>query len=405
MDRIDVINSFIRKRGYRSYLEIGPGACFGRIACEVKDSLDPATGRTVRTHGSLFRAGGIVQGMPRTDAYFAQLESEGISFDVIVLFGGSDVAQTMRDVSNALARLSPDGVLLLPDCVPVDPEDARRNSMWRAFIKLRMSDALDAITTEFDYGIGIIRKIPNPLPLALTEAPEQISFEDYKASLTAWMRPQPSFVIDMVADRPWRTPTVAMLVIGKSDEEIAEFKTKSPHVEQEARLVYVSNPGRRHGATAAIANPFFDAATEDVLSVVHADTTFAPGAIGVFARAAIDNDAVTGIVGRIKPMPEDPLMGYTWCHAGGGFVSTLDSCSVFMRRTWGLRIDGATFDDFHCVIEDLCMQARVRGLRVFVPNAQAGHVGTAVEPAWNDNFWRYRQRLLDKYPGHEIHTV
>ena len=219
------------------------------------------------------------------------------------------------------------------------------------------------------------------------------------------MRPQPRFVFEVIAEQPWGIPTVAILVIGKSDEEIEGFKAASPHVEQEARMVYVSNPGRRYGATAVIANPFLDAATEDVVAIVHADTTFEPGAVGVFAAAAIDNNSLTGIVGRNKPMPGAPTMGYTWCAGGGGYVSTLDSCSAFFRRTLGLRFDGSTFDDFHCVIEDLCLQARAMGVRALVPHAKASHVGTATEPTWNDRFWRYRQKLLDKYPREEIHTV
>lgn len=403
MNAIDVINLFIRKRAYRSYLEIGTLERFSHIAVPLKDGLNLRTGRTIRTHG-LIQAGGLVHGKPVCDVYFAQLKAEGIAFDIIYLDGDRHHEQVYRDIEHALELLADGGILLLQDCYPVPGDET--NTAWRAFVMYRERTDLDAIVGDFDGGIGLIRKITNPLPLELGHRTmAMLDVADYQANRDAWMRPQAAFVFEMIADRPWGPPSVAMLVIGKNDEEIAWFKAQSPNAEQEARIVYVSNPSRRYGATAAIANPFFDEATEDVVAVVHADTTFAPGAIGVFARAAIDNDCVTGIVGRVKPIDGDPKQGYTWCRDGGGFVSTLDSSSAFMRRSWGFRIDGATFDDFHCVVEDLCLQARRRGIRSLVPHADASHVGNGGDAGWNDNFWRYRQKLLDKYPGEEIHTV
>jgi hypothetical protein len=270
---------------------------------------------------------------------------------------------------------------------------------------MRERPDLDAIVGDFDYGVGLIRKVSNPLPITIGKTMDELTYADFVQNRALWMRPQPPFVFDMIAARPWGPLSIAVLVIGKSDEEIEDFKRKSPHVEQEARMVYVSNPGRKFGGTAAIANPFLDAATEDVVAIVHADTTFAPKALGVFAKAAVDRNCLTGIVGRTALTPGEPFSGYVWCTDKGGSVSTLDSSSVFFQRSLGLRFDGQVFNDFHCVVEDLCLQARAKGVQSYVPRADASHLGTATEPTWNDNFWRYRQKLLDKYPGAEIFTI
>lgn len=374
MDRIDVVNLFVRQRDYRRLLAIGPigDDKWGRIQIGTKITISS----------------------DQTEDLFS-VEPE--SFDLIIVNGMTSHG-LCHLVNLALTRLAAGGSLMIFDCL--SPGAAK------ALLMFRQSSYLDAFVGDFDGGVGLIRKIPNPTRLVLERLVEEITDDELVTNREAWLRPQPPFVFDMIAERLWGPPTIAMLVIGKSDEEIEGFKSGSPHAAEEARMVYVSNPGRKHGATAVIANPFIDNATEDVLAVVHADTTFAPGSIKAFAAAAVDNNCVTGIVGRIDPKRGfDGNMGYIWCGGPGGIVSTLDSCSVFFRRSWGLRFDGATFDDFHCVVEDICLQARKKGIRAMVPQIQASHVGTATESGWNDNFWRYRDKLFKKYPGEDIHTV
>ena len=69
------------------------------------------------------------------------------------------------------------------------------------------------------------------------------------------------------------------------------------------------------------------------------------------------------------------------------------------------------FDTFHCVVEDVCLQAQLRKIPAFVPAVQAGHVGAQGhvsvegEQAWTDQFWKYRALLTAKYPGLVFHTV
>ena len=375
MDRIDAVNLFVKNRNYRRLLAIGP------IATDRWNRVEAATKFTTTSQGV---------------NELLSIHETG-SFDLVIVSGSND-HEIRSIVEIALGRLAPGGAVMIFDCLS--------NAAARAFTVFRQRPDLDAFVGDFDGGVGLIRKITNPLPMAIAKPMDQITDTDLDAHRQDWLRLQAPFVFDMIAERLWAPPTIAVLVIGKSDEEVESFKAGSPHAEQEARLVYVSNPGRRYGATAAIANPFIDSSTEDVLSVVHADTSFAPGSITAFAASAVDNNCVTGIVGRIDPSRAfEGNMGYIWCGGPGGIVSTLDSCSVFFRRTWDLRFDGATFDDFHCVVEDICLQARKKGIPALVPQIKASHVGTATEATWNDNFWKYRQKLLDKYPGEEIHTV
>lgn len=408
MDRIQAINLFIERRGYKRYLEIGCFAdtCFNQIRAESKVGVDPASGGTVRK---------------TSDAFFADAIAAGERFDIVFIDGLHHHDQVYRDVENSLTCLSDGGAILMHDCLPPDryhETDPVTNgitfcgTVWRAFVQFRKRLDLDAIVGDFDYGVGLIRKVRNPVPLALEKTMDNLCYADFSANREAWMRPVGSEVFQMLADRPWRSAvplplSIAVIVIGKSDDEIRRFREQSPAVEVEARAMFVSNPGMRYGGTAAIANPLLEAATEDVVGIVHADTTFAPGALQVFAREAVDRNSVTGIVGRAAPDPSDRFSGYVWCHTGGGPVSTLDSCAIFFRRALGFRFDGATFDSFHCVVEDICLQAQLKQIQAFVPAAQAGHVGAggSGEGAWNDQFWTYRAKLVAKYPGIVFHTI
>jgi len=214
---------------------------------------------------------------------------------------------------------------------------------------------------------------------------------------------------------PIEDPTVAVLVIGKSDEEVSDFMAKSPHVTDEARIVLVSNPGMVHGGFAQIANKFIDESTEDIVGMVHADTTFAPGSITAFAAVAA-RGCVTGMTGRSRDgryrwsrvLPEEEPTGGGIHGYSGGVVSTLDAGSVFMPRRDDLRFDGELFDGFHCVVEDLCLHAQYRlGMGVVVPiGIMATHVGASTgRPGWIDDWFRYQAKLFEKWRGYEVHTV
>ena len=81
-------------------------------------------------------------------------------------------------------------------------------------------------------------------------------------------------------------------------------------------------------------------------------------------------------------------------------VSCLDGCSVFFHRDLGLRFDEATFDGFHCHVEDLCLQAHARGIPVVVPSLKADHVGRNKDMVtWMADYRKYKERLTEKWKG------
>ena len=337
---------------------------------------------------------------------------DGQRFDLVFLHGATDHDEASFAIRWALGTLSPGGVVVVSGCMPpsrVEEEPARCGTVWRALVKIRELGDVHTLVGDFDRGVALVEARTSSVALAPTKEMREMSYADFIEKREQWFSPvSAAELMARIRGQTASAPTVAVLVLGKSDDELAEFRAKSPRAEMDARIVYVANPGKRLGGYAAIANPFLDACTEDVVGVVHADTSFAEGALRVFARAALDfGGRLVGIVGRAPPRPQatDPFENYVWCNSGGGSVSTLDSCSVLFPRRMNLRFDGRTFDDFHCVVEDLCLQAETRGVAAFVPAVSAGHVGNGGAGDWRGNHRRYHARLLAKWRGRKFYTT
>jgi hypothetical protein len=81
-------------------------------------------------------------------------------------------------------------------------------------------------------------------------------------------------------------------------------------------------------------------------------------------------------------------------------VSSLDGCFIAIDLNKGLRFDEETFDGLHCYAEDLCYQARDRGLKVVcLPALEFKHASDTFNKegaAWG-NYWEYRGRLEGKW--------
>lgn len=198
---------------------------------------------------------------------------------------------------------------------------------------------------------------------------------------------------------------LALLVLGRSSRDLFEFLAQLPErAKEEAVLQLSANPNKVLGGYACVANAFLDSVSPhtDVCGVVHADTRFDAGALSIFAASALEGEGrIVGLVGRSGSGE------YVWAKCGGGQVSTLDCCSVFFPSKTGLRFDGETFDDFHCVVEDLCLQGREIGLHSFVPAAQADHLGTVADPnsEWQRSYRRYRYALSRKWQHVNFQTT
>jgi hypothetical protein len=182
---------------------------------------------------------------------------------------------------------------------------------------------------------------------------------------------------------------LTLVVVAKDQADLRAFDLT--HVNG-VHLVLLSNEARE--PLSAIGNRYLDRSSAPVFGLVHADCWFGPESLAAFTAAALSGH-VAGIVGVSLPN-----MRYQWCHENPSWVSTLDSCSVFFRRDLGVRFDEQTFDGLHCHVEDICLQARARGLLVSVPPADARHrSATANGQAWLDDYCRYRQRLAEKWRG------
>ena len=131
--RFDLINYFIRERGFRSFLEIGTdaGDTFRAVDCLRKVSVDPNADATFRM---------------TSDQFF---DSNREKFDIVFVDGFHEWHQAHRDAKNSLRCLNKGGVVVMHDCAPTSVECARHleiyerptgpwcGDVWVAFLKLR----------------------------------------------------------------------------------------------------------------------------------------------------------------------------------------------------------------------------------------------------------------------------
>ena len=157
-----------------------------------------------------------------------------------------------------------------------------------------------------------------------------------------------------------------------------------------------------------------------IFGLCHADTLFGPGALDALAACAGEGN-ICGVVGMNPDLKEDSpgrnpgatkqtqRWGEVWSNQNPGPVSTLDSASVFFRRDSGLRFDSVNFDGMHLHVEDLCLQARAKGIPVVVPAADATHLSNPALNDWND-WWHmdyrgYYERFREKWKGVRFGTT
>ena len=150
MDRISIINHFIVKNGYCSYLEVGvrEGHTFAQINCEYKASVDPAYNPTYKM---------------TSDEYFDTHPDH--RYDLIFIDGLHLAEQFVKDVHNALGILNPGGTIICHDVLPRQKDWAGPTqfvskwcgTVWLGWAHLRMNEPnLQMIAVDTDYGIGII---------------------------------------------------------------------------------------------------------------------------------------------------------------------------------------------------------------------------------------------------------
>lgn len=182
--RLDVVNALIAARGYRRYLEIGCQGdhTFARVSAPVRVGVDPVSGGNQRMTSDEF-----------FDEYAAAPAGESTPFDIIFIDGDHRHEQVTIDVRNALGVLAPGGAIVMHDCLPPNVEYEHRNrcgTAWRSFAFYRQDLGLDAITCDFDFGVGIIRRGTNPDPIVIARPLSVLSYLTLERNRECWMRPR-----------------------------------------------------------------------------------------------------------------------------------------------------------------------------------------------------------------------
>jgi SAM-dependent methyltransferase len=155
MTRTDLINCFVRRRGYGSYLELGVNDIdhnFSHVTCARKYGVDPAADAA----GVEFRM--------TSDEFFRQNTD---TFDVVFIDGMHEEHQVDLDIRHALSRLNPGGVVILHDSLPPDewhqrpasdyrPGENWNGTVWKSVLKYFESSEWDCYVVNCDWGCGVI---------------------------------------------------------------------------------------------------------------------------------------------------------------------------------------------------------------------------------------------------------
>jgi len=167
MNRWDIINLFIEKNNYKSYLEIGyyKGWSFDQIFCEKKLAVDPNpcknSWQETYPYGVSFEDSGLIYKQTSDDFFNLW---RGSKWDIVFIDGLHEAKQVEKDIMNSLNHLSPGGTIVLHDCNP--PEYLHTttgiNGCWtgdayKAWVKFRYEHPeYITYTVDTDWGVGVI---------------------------------------------------------------------------------------------------------------------------------------------------------------------------------------------------------------------------------------------------------
>lgn len=179
--RWDIINHFIKKNNYISYVEIGyyKGWSFDRIGNDFieKHAIDPNPSKTGFygqedwEYGSTHDISEYYDGRRHyihkmtSDEYFSQLHPHQ-KYDIFFIDGLHESSQVDRDIQNALKHLNEGGVIIMHDCNPSTEEmttTGTANGEWTGDV-YKTAIALkfdfkegDFYVVDTDYGVGVLK--------------------------------------------------------------------------------------------------------------------------------------------------------------------------------------------------------------------------------------------------------
>ena len=179
MNRWDIINHYIQKYNFKTFLEIGHanGEGFNNVVCELKESIDPDVSCNATYQIT-------------SDEFFKQYDKK---YDIIFIDGLHECSQVDRDIKNSLKHLNKAGVIVMHDCHP-DSEACQRKDFvshqngenwtgdtWKAYVKNRAELPYEMYVWDNDWGCGIIdtnvNKITNTTDLPTDM--EKLTYEDF----------------------------------------------------------------------------------------------------------------------------------------------------------------------------------------------------------------------------------
>lgn len=156
MDRTDIINKYIDKYQYKTYLEIGVGNGnnFENIKCMNKISVDPNDEYVNTT----FRI--------TSDDFFKLIQPKlNSKYDIIFIDGLHECEQVKRDILNSINYLNANGTIIMHDCNP--PTEAHQivpriqsdwnGDVWKAFVFYKMKYDWEMFVIDTDWGCGVVR--------------------------------------------------------------------------------------------------------------------------------------------------------------------------------------------------------------------------------------------------------
>ena len=180
--RWDIINAFIKKYDYKTFLEIGldEGHCRDNVDIELKESVDPSDVCDNPTYKT-------------TSDHFFELQSlrqNPCTYDIIFVDGLHEANQVYRDIINSLKFLNEGGTILCHDIMPphelsqVVPRMSGQwcGDCWKAWVKLlsERSD-LDMYVVTEDYGVGVIRKGNRSVSKEMNKPIDKMDWDFYRS--------------------------------------------------------------------------------------------------------------------------------------------------------------------------------------------------------------------------------
>jgi hypothetical protein len=160
MTRTEIINLFIKKYGYRTYLEIGvaDGSNFNLIEVGMKESVDPAERNTE------YEIAKPTYNMTSDDFFLKHTDKK---YDIIFIDGLHHSNQVDKDIENSIKSLNAGGVIILHDCNPIEEIHQRvpretaawNGDVWKSFVKFKNNNLdWDCYTIDTDWGCGVLKK-------------------------------------------------------------------------------------------------------------------------------------------------------------------------------------------------------------------------------------------------------